>query len=417
MNKWSLLLLFTFLEVIVENGFDFKPLVVGISYKTLLLFFLIPGIFFITANPDGRSQLNYIKKIISRNIVFILLITISTVISYSFSFLKHYDLLNSLRLIKSSALDPFLFFCIFFFYLKDKKSTLWLINAFFLLVSISGLITLMDAVFPAISLFGLDDDSARPNGLMGEPNISAAVLALFIAPLISLAIGSKKYKHRYAVLAICSLIGLIITGSRGGMLATSAGIMLLLFSIRTDVGFDKKIMIPIFSVLASCIIWFALPEYYQSLVIDRFSVFGQKKIDWGHASAGRLHLLEIGLKSWADSPVIGYGWDGFRTMVKSASHNDYLNVLFNGGIFALIFYLLIFLNYAKILSKANYIAIGNDYFLLKGVRAGFTALLISLLFVNLLNAGVLVWSFLGVVAKFCFLTEKDNRKDRILTNK
>ena len=62
------------------------------------------------------------------------------------------------------------------------------------------------------------------------------------------------------------------------------------------------------------------------------------------STSERIFYIKEGLKGFYKSPILGNGFKSFEAKYYHYSHNNYIEMLYCGGVFALIIYLSIYLN-------------------------------------------------------------------------
>ena len=181
-------------------------------------------------------------------------------------------------------------------------------------------------------------------GTFVHPNMLAFYLVLVICLSLFVSLNLKKgviEKVPYALLAIFFVVALLFTYTRAAWLALA----LILFGIGVY-RFRKLLFI---SILAAAILYLFAP-FFQ----DRISTLAT--LGASDSSTWRLDL-------WRDiwgfikaNPWFGYGPGTAsifiqnnipRFLVETEPHNDYLRVWLESGIFALLTFLWIFIDYLK----------------------------------------------------------------------
>jgi len=79
----------------------------------------------------------------------------------------------------------------------------------------AGLILALAVVFEAVGMRGV-----RVGGLLENPNIAAALLVVSVPALLSE--GGRLMRHMRVIVALCLVVGVLLTGSRAGLLALLA---------------------------------------------------------------------------------------------------------------------------------------------------------------------------------------------------
>ena len=172
----------------------------------------------------------------------------------------------------------------------------------------------------------------------GTANI-CAIAVLFLLFFGNKAKG-KKEKRLYYIFAGILILGVLICGSRKGLLTL---IVYVLYSF-TQVNIDKKkkriiyILVPI-TIL---ILIFSVPFLYKSIgkrVQSTFlNIIGiTNRLDQNSLNK-RNELQDEALRWIKDNPIIGYGFNTFSNTVGNGSESNILQITLDLGIISLIVY-------------------------------------------------------------------------------
>jgi len=224
------------------------------------------------------------------------------------------------------------------------------------------------------------------------------VLVLPITILKSVYGDTWKARILYLILAICFVAGIILSFSRGAVIALVAVLAMILWRERRrrSVWFLGVVIILLTLFLAPISFW----ERLETL--RRFT---------GEASLHRRYLLFMeALELFTEHPLLGIGVGNFMPHsiwvipVPQVVHNMYLEVAVETGVFgllALLGTLGLSLGYFK---RAGHLFRERRDFemalILEGLRIGFIGLLVAALFLSIQTFFVL-WTVMGlsVVAK------------------
>jgi len=247
----------------------------------------------------------------------------------------------------------------------------------------------------------------RAAGIFGGPNQFAAYIAMFIPFIISMFLHYKRSDLRtmLIVLMVFSFFCLFLTGSRGGMVAAFVGInSIIFFSRKTkSISFIIKLvstwLIVIVLLLGSL---YLLPEIVrQSLkanIIER-AIDEEVKEDFRtDYTSGRTDLWKKALVIFIENPIIGSGWHTYQRIVRMNTHNDYLLILSETGIFGLTSLLFIF--YRLFSSVVHYRRKTQDLKLYyNSYLAGLFSFMTSMFFQNMFTAFIFFFIFSGLIIK------------------
>lgn len=202
--------------------------------------------------------------------------------------------------------------------------------------------------FPATSMF--TDEGRRTimiNGTTLDPNIVAAtiILGLHIATNQFLTNSYKMQKLLYGGLSLFMLYGILLTGSRGALIAFVASFAFkILLETKKNPSARKKIvyLIPL-AIIGFYVLMAILPS---DLIESRFSkdtILGLNEREQG--SHNRYDIWLAAAELFAKSPIWGWGCGNFINSIhlvyyrQCAAHNLYVLQLVEGGIigFSLLF--------------------------------------------------------------------------------
>jgi len=146
----------------------------------------------------------------------------------------------------------------------------------------------------------------------GDPNVTAANLALSIPVLYALLKGTRSFLGRIILVGLLALylICIVLTGSRNGGL-----LVVVVFLVMALQSAKRVVLIP--ALFASFILaWFLIPaeyqERYKTLLNIRETVSGQKiTSSEGESAYGRVVGFEVAMQMFVDRPILGVGAGDF----------------------------------------------------------------------------------------------------------
>ncbi len=179
---------------------------------------------------------------------------------------------------------------------------------------------------------------AFPNWL--HPNNAAIYGGLImVLPLIK----EKMNPYVRPLILFCGLYTVLVTQSRGTLVAAIGCIILILFlKFAED---PQKYSLRAFAALVGG----GLIAILFGSVIPEIPVIKnmlERTTDTKDPTAGRLLIFERLIEVWRDSPVVGYGWR------SGGMDNGFVSVAFQTGLVGLVFYLAFF---AAILFRSFYL--------------------------------------------------------------
>ncbi len=190
---------------------------------------------------------------------------------------------------------------------------------------------------------------------------------------------SKWVRYTFFITAFLTLWAIVLTGSRSSYVGLALSSLVLI--VR-----NRQISVYLKIAASVCIIAFA---YYiitspDSVVNLRAKYAGMRR----QRGEVRFQLAEKAFDVFVNKPGVlftGFGFDGFRAGLERyagvqtdlASHNSYLEVLFSGGIFSFLFFLIFY----AINAFLKYLRFDSQYFVF------LPALMVIPYFESNLNAG------------------------------
>jgi putative inorganic carbon (HCO3(-)) transporter len=187
----------------------------------------------------------------------------------------------------------------------------------------------------------------RVAGTVGDPNVLAAILIAGAFLAIALAITQKRAPALRLLLIGCTVLclaGVVLTFSRGGLVALGAALLVAPFLARR-----RAATIAAAVVVIICIIGFITTLAPQD---------AREHLTKADGGSGRTDIWKIGGRMVEANPVVGVGVGNFQTSMihyqlvpgaaidrtdladnPSVAHNSYLEVLAEGGVIGLALFL------------------------------------------------------------------------------
>lgn len=321
------------------------------------------------------------------------------------------DSMSRLTSLKGMLVDHYLFFIIFYYSITTIKDGIWMVKSMLVLIFLTTAITIVDVYdipdLGIIKQMERGSNAGRVQGPLGEPNQYASFLVLFIPSYIGMAYYNRGVKSGFYQLAsVLSLVALLLTGSRGGLLGLFGGAVIGARSLRKILNIRQMIAT---TFKFGIVVLFALTVVsfkYSHVIMGRLEATTEAK-DATTASAGRLWIWEEGIKVMQGNPlsfITGMGWDTYAGYVGVVSHNTFLAVLFELGLLGLCAYLAIIRGIYKSVKTASIGSGDEERIVISSFLFGFLSLYISLFFVNLFNPWFFIWAYMGVVMKVSHLS-------------
>lgn len=159
---------------------------------------------------------------------------------------------------------------------------------------------------------------------------------------------SVRYTMICMVLLLFQLLGVLISGGRGGMVLIIVYTVYIYSSVIKVTSIPQKLKNTMYFLVISIAITLILPKLLENPVFEGsfnrvFDYIADDGIDWSGTS-GRDGVYENAIKLFLDSPIFGYGIFGMWKVLGAYPHNMILELLLQGGLI-LFFVFLIFLTY------------------------------------------------------------------------
>ncbi len=176
--------------------------------------------------------------------------------------------------------------------------------------------------------------SGRLAVLGGGPNVFARLMFLFAAGCMGL---SQRRNFMQLFLAVIAIALVVLSGSRGGMLASAIGALVYLWADRTRIS--SKLFLVTGGMAVGVLLLFLTP--LGNRVYETFSYrIIELTLQDGYTSERDI-LVEEAIGIWKDYPVCGTGISGWAALKLAADesnsthpHNLFCELLCEGGVIA-----------------------------------------------------------------------------------
>lgn len=313
--------------------------------------------------------------------------------------------------------NPILLFFVLFNIVDDEKTCTRALLGLIALLAI----TVSSQFLGAFGIIEYDAATLARRGRaagLGDINDYASFLVLFIPLLLSSFLFKRRasIKSATGILLVLSFSGLIITGSRGGVLSffISMLIYFLLLYREKIVNLRKIILLCMMLTVVSGVVLLILPSRVTEAVIARFDPAQSESLH--DLTSGRTLIWSCGLRLFMESPIFGHGNGAFLPLVEKkfsircVAHNQYLEHLVNYGIIGLSILLMIFFKLFQYVW--NQIQATRDIWnkqLYISYIAGFCGYVFSLLSINSSASRYPFWIFAAIICKYIQL-EMNSKK-------
>lgn len=202
-----------------------------------------------------------------------------------------------------------------------------------------GIVSLgFDLTGNQVKQYGVELDRGFPRlvGLASDPNIFCFYNIIFFFYFLT-HLKEKRSKLGFSLTSITLLLSL----SRGGILAVAFGLVLMFLSADLRKKIQMMIILPVSVFLLNFLLKTFMNLDVIGMVINRFLV--------DDGGSGRSNIWGIGLRFFEENPIFGVGIFNYRPYSLNEygyaiyMHNTFLEALVEGGIIGLSLYLLVFI--------------------------------------------------------------------------
>lgn len=298
------------------------------------------------------------------------------------------DLMN-VSVVSSLSLDPFatkiftirLFLLLIFFaaaltYLNGKRRVQRVAIAVIIFGAVMAFIGILQRLASPDAIYGLrPTPQAIPFGPFVNQHHFAAFMEMTVGLTLAAVLGGAVTRDKRALYGIAlalMMIAVIMTGSRGGMIGVFAVIAFVAaavyFAARPGRELDRraaglKLGLGAAAVLVVVLAGALFLSGADPLVRGIGLQDGQADV-----TSGRMHFWSIALRIFFEHPILGAGFDAFGVAFTrfdtwngyfrvEQAHNDYLQILADGGIIAFIavcsFILLLFKRALRVIRRSS----------------------------------------------------------------
>ena len=208
----------------------------------------------------------------------------------------------------------------------------------------------------------------------GDPNDLAMTLAAGIPMAWYLGMTNHRPIIRWACRAYIpiGLLGIALTGSRGGMVASLVGLLIVPLTMTRLSPGKLALAITLLAVSGGVAV-----AYVPKTIVTRLSTTTTEVEDL--SLGGRFRIWKAGFHAFEQRPLIGYGSGSFKVALlpelgyaTQVAHNSYLSVLVEEGFIGLLLYLSMFISVFLALMR------------LRGLERRFTLVLLATIAVAML---------------------------------
>lgn len=302
-----------------------NPIILLIS----LYFFLSPLEFILNTLIPGGSSVKYLGALI---IVTILLESLRRKLKINVEIfnivLIFWLIFITLSYFWATTKDGWFFYypmylnmCIFFIVLTTLEYKPYQIKLF-LDSYLLGILVLN--IYFLLNMGYVNDEGIRYtliiSGQIYDPNNLAAFQAFGVIYSFYKLNTVSKWKYIYYCIFFLLLIGLFLTGSRGGIVTALISMIIAVFAVFKDN--KKNTIISVF--LIACITVFIAGNYLSEQLINRFINVGSYK-----GGSMRTFIWKRAFNHIIEKPLMGYGLGAISKY--GITHNTYITLILEGG--------------------------------------------------------------------------------------
>lgn len=241
-------------------------------------------------------------------------------------------------------------------------------------------------------------DDFRATGPLGDPNFFAQIVVVFVPIALERFMHEEKTLYRFLAFwcLVTSAITVIITYSRGGLLAMLIGVLIYLFYYPPK---RAQVAVILFGFAA---LYNFLPQNYMDRLMTLTFFFqdrGTSRLE-ERSLQGRLSENLAALEMVKDKPIFGVGLNSYKYLFPTYSknlglalvagereaHNTYLEVLAETGIVGFLIFTLVLGSCVYMIIKAREVFVEkklHDYASMSiGYLGGFAAYFFAAIFVH-----------------------------------
>jgi len=385
----------------------------GISLKNLSIYLII--IWLVVGNLFRRLPLIQSNKINIPIIAFGAYFFFSLMIRLVFD--PGSSFINKLVIFKA-YMDPFILAIVIYSFVHEVKSIKFMLISLMIIVLIFNIMTLMDSYgLIDISRIIIKEHLGRTRGAFSEGNQYAAYIALFIPICINVFLYQRDTVYR-ALMFLAIISGfycILLTGSRGGLLALLVGLASLVILNARNISLPLIIK-TVGGFLAIVILLGAAFHYLpdtSKVVLEKNIVGRAKTQNLEEYSSSRLYYWRKGMKFFIEKPLFGIGWGEFTRIVGSNTHNDYVLILVSLGFAGFCLFIWIYYRlFQSAIEFRNKYSPNQWYY--NGYLAGLFSFALSMFFVNIYTPNYFFFIFSALILKLGYL-EGLNSKNNIQT--
>lgn len=197
----------------------------------------------------------------------------------------------------------------------------------------------------------------RLDGQLGNQNITGISCAFTIIISVYLFTVKKKGNRFWYILSIVLCTpAVMFTGSRKSLLIIIVALIAFLFSYSRNTAFLTKAFVVLVILITAYVVIFYVPAFsmIKERLLATLVLFGENAAeDALKGDTNRINYIKQGLSEFLKSPIWGNGFCYSYYYLSKYTHNNYVELLMNGGLLTFGAY---YSMYASIWKRASALA-------------------------------------------------------------
>lgn len=310
----------------------------NVIYANILSLPVVPAFILSVYKNTGRPYINFHSKALILLFLFFLL-------SYFWS-----DNQGLLDLFSYKALFLTIIFVVCISNIMKVHSSITPVMMAFWAISVFNFFILL-RIIPQNLFFQLEPWEIRFWGTFNNPNLGAIsfvfsfMFADFYLKEQKLYISSFK-RILLILIIIISFFLVVATASKKGIVLLVMYLSYKIFSLKIKTLFSKNIIIVgLIAVLSIQFIEINIftDSFFATLQrVDAFLTQFNSTTNIGGSTSERIYFIKEGLKGFLQSPILGNGFKSFEAKYDHYAHNNFIELLYCGGLLALLIYVSIY---------------------------------------------------------------------------
>jgi O-antigen ligase len=408
MIRYFLLVVFIVLVGNQALGLDIG-LAPGVSIKNALLY--ATAVLIAIDMSIARNRQIELLSVILPFVALIVYATGSWVFIVVFGDFPSYSPFQTLIQLKLKLIDQLIILLVFFYGATNWRDAVWVLKGITWVLLFGCLVTVVDTFnVPDLGIITARTMDGRVEGIIGSAGEFSGMLAFFIPPMVALAWSEKGRARIIAFAGVgLGLISLLVAATRGAMVGLIAGTLAGAVLMRQHLSLQligRTAVALLLLVAVSVVV--VISTDFGVILQERMST-GLQTGDLQNVSSGRTRIWMDALGDMADSPmsiITGLGWEAYFQSIgrRYATHNVFLDRLYNLGLIGLTLFTLSYVSAVFILRNAVARAPKEATPYLMATVIGMLALMASMLFADLQSAASYSWAYAGLALRIAVST-------------